>query len=103
MERALADARATRQRIDAELRSGRFARTGQSAPPDAADGAPHQGISLRRAELLVNRVSVARLYSQSGVGGSLGGELGQRIDTAGSAAQQEIDQIVQRAQRSQQG
>lgn len=50
----------------------------------------------------MNRASAARLYGQSSGGGLPGGDLGQRVDTAGSAAQQEIDQIVQRAQRSQQ-
>ncbi|MBI4504609.1 MAG: hypothetical protein HY691_03670 [Chloroflexi bacterium] len=50
----------------------------------------------------MSRASVARLYGQSNGGGLLGGELGQRVDTEGSAAQQEIDRIVQRPQRSQQ-
>lgn len=50
----------------------------------------------------MSRASVSRLYGQSSGGGLPGGDLGQRVDSAGGAAQQEIDEIVQRARKAQQ-
>lgn len=100
VQKALADASAARQRIDRELAAGAYQGVRQSAPTEGDDAQARRGISLGRAEALVNRMAAARLYSQSSDTGLFGLELGQRIDAAGSAAEQEIAEIVERAQEA---